>query len=138
MTFARPLFLVALLAGIASSAVAADKSEQSKIPSNSIQSVANASTFVTPALEQPSGLIYSVAKAQTPGQPTVSEPPIAKLDDDVCYTLRMYRVKRAEHLADGESGLRGYSTCEMATKYQYRSAVAHPRTVDESTRDPQK
>jgi hypothetical protein len=41
----------------------------------------------------------------------------------------MYKVKRKEHFADGESGTRGYSTCELASNYQVRSAIAHVQTA---------
>jgi hypothetical protein len=49
------------------------------------------------------------------------------LKDSTCYTMRMYKLKRTERLSDGETGVRGYTTCERASSYQYRSAVAHPR-----------
>jgi len=47
-----------------------------------------------------------------------------------CYKMRMYKVKRKERLADGESGLLGYSTCELASNYQVHSAVAHVQTPE--------
>ncbi len=121
MTLARPLFFVLVLAG---AAVAADNTS-SPISSDSVQSA------ITQAVDQPSGLIYSVAKARAEGEPPVADPPLAKLDDGVCYTMRMYKVKRRERFSDGETGRRGYTTCEMASNYQYRSAVAHPREVED-------
>jgi hypothetical protein len=42
----------------------------------------------------------------------------------------MYKVKRKEHFADGESGLRGYTTCELASNYQVRTAIAHVQTTE--------
>lgn len=60
------------------------------------------------------------------------EPKSAALDDGLCYTMRMYKVKRTERVADNQSASRGYSTCELAKNYQFRSAVAHPRTAEES------
>jgi hypothetical protein len=47
---------------------------------------------------------------------------LGNINGDVCYTMRSYKVKRTERLADNESGQRGYSTCEMASSYHVRSA----------------
>ena len=72
--------------------------------------------------------------------PTVP-PTFAILNDDLCYTMRTYKVKRKEHFADGESGSRGYSTCELASNYQVRSAIAHVETAeghDARSDEPQK
>ncbi|HZR65359.1 MAG TPA: hypothetical protein VFA85_09440 [Terriglobales bacterium] len=120
MTLARPLLLALLLAGISSAAMAADNTT-SPPSSDSLQSV------ITQAVEQPSGLIYSVAKVRREGEPSMTDAPLAKLDDGVCFTMRMYKLKRGERFSDEESGRRGYTTCEMASNYQYRSAVAHAR-----------
>jgi len=124
MTLARPLLLALLLAGISSAAMAADNTT-SPPSSDSLQSV------ITQAVEQPSGLIYSVAKVRREGEPSMTDVPLAKLDDGVCFTMRMYKLKRGERFSDEESGRRGYTTCEMASNYQYRSAVAHPREVED-------
>jgi hypothetical protein len=35
--------------------------------------------------------------------------------------MRSYKVKRTERLNDNESGVTGYSTCEMASTYKLRS-----------------
>jgi hypothetical protein len=45
-------------------------------------------------------------------------------NDDVCYTMRTYKVKRTERLTDRQRSLRGYATCEMAGNYRLRSADA--------------
>jgi hypothetical protein len=50
--------------------------------------------------------------------------------DRACLTLRIYKVKRTERLADGQTATRGYTTCEVASNYQMRSAVAHARVDD--------
>jgi hypothetical protein len=42
-------------------------------------------------------------------------------DANLCYTMRSYKVKRTERLNDNESGVTGYSTCEMASTYKLRS-----------------
>lgn len=41
---------------------------------------------------------------------------------DLCYTMRMYKVKATERLKDNETGRRGYTTCQLARDYQIRSA----------------
>ena len=45
-------------------------------------------------------------------------------NDDVCYTMRTYKVKRTERLTDRQRSLRGYATCEMAGNHRLRSADA--------------
>jgi hypothetical protein len=52
------------------------------------------------------------------------------LNDGVCYTMRMYKVKRTERLAAGERASLGYATCELASNFQVRSAVAHVDDAD--------
>ena len=44
----------------------------------------------------------------------------------VCFTMRSYKVKRTERLRDDESGVRGYSTCEMGSNYQVRMTDDDP------------
>src|SRR5690349_17160930 len=46
----------------------------------------------------------------------------AVLRGNVCLTMRSYKVKRTERLSDNESGMRGYSTCEMARNYDIRTS----------------
>lgn len=45
-----------------------------------------------------------------------------------CYTMRIYRVARSERLQDGDTGRRGYATCEPGGDFQVRTATAtdHP------------
>ena len=43
-------------------------------------------------------------------------------DANVCFTMRSYKMKRAERLANNEHGLTGYSTCEMGSSFRLRSA----------------
>jgi len=50
--------------------------------------------------------------------------------NDVCYTLRTYKVRRTERLSDNENGQRSYTTCQFAADFQFRSADAR---VEEST-----
>src|SRR5437899_2959875 len=37
---------------------------------------------------------------------------------NICFTMRSYKVKRTERLANNENGLTGYSTCEMGSSFQ--------------------
>ena len=46
----------------------------------------------------------------------------AQTNDDVCYTMRTYKVKRTERLTDRQRSLRGYATCVMAGNYRFHSA----------------
>jgi len=46
----------------------------------------------------------------------------ADANDNVCYTMRSYKVKRKERFAEGERGRSGYSTCEKASNFHVRSA----------------
>jgi hypothetical protein len=134
MILARPLFLAVLVAGLAMPVFAADEGQSQK-SSNASQSAA---TGTAQTVTDASGLIFSVAEPRTLNRPPVASPPIAKLDDGTCYTIRMYKIKRTEHIAKGESAGRGYATCEMASSYQYRSAVAQAPVLEDSTAEPRK
>jgi hypothetical protein len=137
MTFARLLFLLLLLAGTTTLSMAADSDDAAKSQTSvgSLQNqVGDAIPFGTPAqdLGSSSGLFFLKTRPQLGLNPLILQPTFAIVNDDLCYTMRTYKVKRKEHFADGESGSRGYSTCEMATNYQVRSAVAHERLADDS------
>jgi hypothetical protein len=41
----------------------------------------------------------------------------------VCFTMRTYKVKSTERLQDNESGMKGYSTCQMGSDYRVRTAA---------------
>lgn len=41
-----------------------------------------------------------------------------------CYTMRIYKVKRSERLQGGDTGRRGYATCEPGGEFQVRTATA--------------
>ena len=150
MTFARPLFLSLLLlflvAGTATVSVAADSDDAAK-PQTSFGSLQNqvgdSAPFGAPAqdVRSSSGLFFLKARPRLSLNPPTLQPTFAVLNDDVCYTMRTYKVKHKEHFADGESGSRGYSTCELASNYQVRSAIAHVETAeghDTRSDEPQK
>jgi hypothetical protein len=39
--------------------------------------------------------------------------------------MRIYKIKPAERIREGESVNRGYSKCQMAANFEIRSAEAH-------------
>ena len=127
MNRARPVFVVLLVAAFAVAARAADDQTLDPIVSST---QALASEIGPDILSDASGVLFATAHPITSGERPSKEKPLGRLDRGFCYTLRMYKVKPAERLADGETGRRGYTTCELASNYQYRSAVAHPRDAD--------
>jgi hypothetical protein len=132
MTSARPLFFVVLLVGVGISSIAAGEAAQAQTSPDSRQDVANALIAAEPAFGESSGLILAEAKPRGSNRQPATVIPLAKLDDGVCYTMRTYKVKRTERLSDGETGTRGFSTCELASNYQFRSAVAHVQTTEDN------
>jgi hypothetical protein len=146
MTFARPLFLLLLLAAATIICMAADSDDAAK-PQASVGSLQNqvgdSAPFGVSAqdLRPSSGLFFLKTRPRLNLNPPTLQPTFAVLNDDVCYTMRTYKVKHKEHFADGESGSRGYSTCELASNYQVRSAIAHVETAeghDTRSDEPQK
>jgi hypothetical protein len=130
MNLARSFFFLFLIAGLAISAGAADNKAQSQASADSSQNQSqNAAAFGAPSQDglPSSGLLFLNGEKPRLNLTHPVEPKSATLDDELCYTMRTYKVKRTERLADDESGMRGYSTCELAKNYQVRSAVAHPQ-----------
>jgi hypothetical protein len=119
---ARPLLFL-LLAGFAISVTSADEA----------QAQTSLASLDERTFDQPSGLILSVGKAATLRNSPNADPPLAKLDNGVCYTMRMYKLKRTERISEGEKIDRGYTTCEMASNYQFRSAIVHARGAEAPT-----
>ena len=144
MTFARPLFLLLLLAFATTISMAADSDDaaKSQISVGSLQNqVGDSAIFGSPAQDfnSSSRLFFLKSRPRLSLSPPTLQPTFTILNDDLCYTMRTYKVKRKEHFADGESGSRGYSTCELATNYQVRSAIAHERRAgDLQDNEPQK
>jgi hypothetical protein len=128
MTFSRAFF-VFLLAGTTAIATAGFSQVNSQpsptSPDNQVFGLANAnhsSQSVLPDLTNP--FIKPDAKSgalQLPA-PRLGVESRADTNESVCYTMRSYKVKRTERLDDNQSGVRGYSTCEMASSYRLRSA----------------
>jgi hypothetical protein len=131
MTFvARPLLYLLLIACIATAGFAADDGSNSQASAGSLQNqTADPALFGQPAQSAASDLFFLKDKPRLKFTTPARQPRSAVLNDADCYTMRMYKVKRKEHFADGESGTRGYSTCELASNYQVRSAIAHVQTA---------
>lgn len=142
MTSARPLFLLFVISFFASSAFAAGEGSDPQTSTGSVQNqTADPALFGQPAPSAASDLFFLRDKPRLKFTTPAGQPRSAVLNDADCYTMRTYKVKRKEHFADGESGSRGYSTCELATNYQVRSAIAHVETAeghDTRSDEPQK
>jgi len=142
MTFARPLLSLLLMACIATAAFAAGDGSGPQTSNGSVQNqTADPAVFGQPAQSAGSDLFFPKDKPRLNLTAPAIHPRSAVLNDADCYTMRMYKVKRKEHFADGETGSRGYSTCELASNYQVRSAIAHVQTAeghDARSDEPQK
>jgi hypothetical protein len=128
MTSARPLFFVLLITFslAAISAFGADEKAQPLV-SQQNQTV-DPALFGRDLAEKPvSDLFFLKDEARLKFSAPVEQSRASVLNERNCYFMRMYKVKRKERFADGENGLLGYSTCELASNYQVHSAVAHVR-----------
>src|SRR5579864_6139909 len=123
MTFSRA-FLVFLLAGMATYPTVGNSQANSQLPSTGSQISASPSSNqtvlrnLTNPFSKP-GVNSGVLQLRNP-QLGFEAP--AGANQDVCYTMRSYKVKPTERLDDSQHSLRGYSTCEMASSYRLRSA----------------
>jgi hypothetical protein len=139
MTSTRPRFfflflIVVLISGFKTSAFAADDKAQSQSSASLQNQTADPALFGQPGDGMPasSDLFFLKNRPRLNLSSSTAPPPkSAILKDADCYTMRMYKVKRKEHFANGENGLRGYSTCELASNYQVRSAIAHVETAED-------
>ena len=132
MTSSRPLFFILLivLSVISSLAFAADDKAHPQ-PASSPNQTADPALFAGNVAGEPASDLFFIKDNRRLNFTSPAEQPrSAVLNDRDCYTMRMYKVKRKERFASGENGLRGYSTCELASNYQVRTAMAHPRASD--------
>jgi hypothetical protein len=136
MTSGRPLFFVLLvvLSVIPTSAFAADEKAQGQPASPQNQTTRAALFGGNGAAEPASDLFFLRDRPRLSFTAPAEQRRSAVLNEQDCYTMRMYKVKRKEHFATGENGLRGYSTCELASNYQMRTAVAHVNEDSSSKR----
>jgi hypothetical protein len=128
MTPGRPLLFVLLLVSFsitASLAFAADEKAEPQAASPQNLAADPALFAGNGAGEPVSDLFFLQDKPRLDFSAAAEQRRSAVLNDRDCYTMRMYKVKRKERFANGENGLRGYSTCELASNYQMRTAVAH-------------
>jgi hypothetical protein len=144
VTPVKPLFFLLVISFFASSAYAAGDGSDTQASSGSLlNQMADPALFGQPAENQStsSDLFFLKTRPRLDLSTPSKRPGSAILNDTDCYTMRMYKLKRKEHFADGESGARGYTTCELASNYQVRSAVAHVKTLkgnDSQIIEPQK
>jgi hypothetical protein len=132
MTSARPLFVTVLIVFSISvltlSAFAAD--EKAQQPSSSqVNQTTDPALFGRNATDVPASDLFFLKDKRVSLTSPAGRKRSAVLNDSACYFMRMYKVKRQERFADGESGLRGYTTCELASNYQVHSAIAHVQSA---------
>ena len=130
MTSVRPLFFVIVILFFVSTAFAGGDGSDAQPANDFAQDpTADPTLFGQPGPPAASGLFFLKEKPRLNLTAPAGQPRSALLSDADCYTMRMYIVKRKERFAEGENGLMRYSTCELASNYQVRSAIAHVRTV---------
>src|ERR1700759_3325752 len=129
MTSVRPLFFLLAISFFASSAFAAGDGSDAQLSNGSVENqTVDLALFGQPTQTSASDLFFLKDETRLDLKTPAGRPRSAVLNDGDCYTMRMYKVKRKERFADGENGSRGYSTCELASKYQMRTAIAHVQT----------
>lgn len=142
MNSVRPLFFLLVISFFASSALAAGDGSDPQSSNGFVPNqTADPALFGRDSADRPASELFFLKDRPRLNFATPAGPPrSAVLNDADCYTMRMYKVKRKEHFADGESGVRGYSTCQLASNYQVRTAVAHVQTPEgnDSRSDAQK
>lgn len=131
MTSVRPLFFLLAISFFASSAFAAGDGSDARLSNGSVENLTvDPALFGQTAQTNTSDLFFLKDETRLDLKTPAGRPRSAVLNDGDCYTMRMYKLKRKEHFANGESGPRSYSTCELASKYQMRTAIGHVRTLD--------
>lgn len=65
---------------------------------------------------------------RSPRDPGMPVDPQVLVNRNLCYTMRTYKVSPSERLPDNESGFKGYSSCQLASTYRFRSADTHGET----------
>jgi hypothetical protein len=131
MTSVRPLFFLVVILFFVSTALAAGDGSDAQSANDFVQNqAADPALFGQPAPSAASDLFFLKDKRRLNLTTPAGQPRSALLGDADCYTMRMYIVKHKERFAEGENGLRRYSTCELASNYQVRRAIAHVRTIE--------
>ena len=133
MTSVKPLLCLLMISFFAGSAFGAGDGSDTQPSAGSVQNqTADPALFGQTAENQPvsSDLFFLKTRPRLDLTVPARRSRSTVLNEADCYTMRMYKVKRKEHFADGENGLRGYSTCELASNYQVRTAIAHVETLE--------
>ena len=130
MTSVKPLLCLLAIPLLAASAFAAGDASSPSASEASVQTMDPALFGRSAGEPASSDLFFLKTKPQLEASAPAERPRSAVLNGSDCYKMRMYKVKRKERFADGEKGLLGYSTCELASNYQVHSAVAHVQTVE--------
>ena len=118
MNLVKLLGFLLLAVMLVSTATAADKatsdaaSEQPRVPM--VQADSGAVALAAPSYEL---VIAQLDRAKRDDR-RVNLGPLAS----VCLTMRTYKVKRTERFRDDESAAMAYSTCQMGSNYNVRSA----------------
>src|SRR6266498_4113756 len=108
MTLYRAVFLFAF--ALTSTCVSAADPNSTAATSSAPASVALDSIHLVP---------WFTGANRTDPQPDSA----ASTNEVSCLALRTYKVKRSERLTANESALRGYTTCQLVSNYQIRTAV---------------
>jgi hypothetical protein len=130
MTSVKPLLCLLAIPLLAVSAFAAGDASSPSAPEASAQTMGSGLLGRSAGEPASSDLFFLKTQPQLELRARAERPRSAVLNGSGCYKMRMYKVKRKERFADGEKGLLGYSTCELASDYQVHSAVAHLQTVE--------
>ncbi len=132
---ATRIHLLLLIVAFSSGAFAADEQKISKAAS-STQSLFSQSAIVSADLRVGPYSGFSDSREHSSADTSSDRKATWHIPlneaNGICYTVRMYKVKGTERLSDGETGMRGYSTCQFARDYQVRSAGAQ----DENSSEP--
>jgi hypothetical protein len=120
--------LLLVIVAFSSGAFAADEQQKISQSASSAQSLLSQSTIASADLRV--GPYSSLSDSREPSSADAKSDRKAtwhiplNAANDICYTVRMYKVKATERLSDSETGMRGYSTCQFARDYQVRSVDA--------------
>ena len=124
MTFARPLFLLLLVAAATTISMAADDPSKSQASVGSLQNqVGDSAPFGAPAqdFESSSGLFFLKTRPRLNLNPPTVPPRFAILNDDLCYTMRTYIMARADKNSDVTRMVRA-TRCLPAWKLEFKTA----------------
>jgi hypothetical protein len=129
----KPLLCLLVISFFASSAYATGGGSDYRLSKASVpDQTTDSALFAQSVQDQPasSDLFFLKTRPRLDLSTPAKRPRSAVLNDTDCYTMRMYKVKRKERFDEGESFTRGYTTCELASNYQIRTAIVHVQTTE--------